>query len=83
MSADIAVLRGNASHTRTTTWYVGEAMRNARVDADMTQKAVARRMFVSPRTVRDWEAGRRHPTVLMLDAYLTIVKGSIMLGVRP
>jgi DNA-binding transcriptional regulator YiaG len=58
-------------------------MRAFREDADLTQKVVARRMFVSPRTVRDWEAGRRHPTVLILDAYLRVVGGSITLGVRP
>jgi transcriptional regulator with XRE-family HTH domain len=69
--------------TRTTTWPIGERMRAFREDADMTQKAVARRMFVSPRTVRDWEAGRRHPTVLMLEAYLRVVGGSITLGGAP
>jgi len=66
---------------RTTTWPIGEQMREARFNAELTQKAVARRMFVSPRTVREWESGRRKPTVEMLDAYLKIVKGSITLGV--
>lgn len=68
---------------RTATWPIGEQMREARFDAEMTQKAVARRLFVSPRTVREWESGRRKPTVELLDRYLKIVKGSITLGVLP
>ena len=75
--------RGVYLRTHTRSWPIGELMRNARTDADLTQKAVARRLFVTPHTVRDWEAGRRHPTVLMLDAYLKVVGAAITLGVQP
>lgn len=59
---------------------LGQQMREAREAAGMTQKAVARRMFVSPGTVRCWEGDRRTPSVAMLDAYLQLVGATITLG---
>jgi DNA-binding transcriptional regulator YiaG len=66
---------------RTTTWPIGEQMRNARADAGRTQGWVGRQLYVSERTVREWESGRRKPTIEMLDAYLRLLGGSITLGV--
>lgn len=82
MSTDIAMLRANAAAARTTSWPIGAEMRRLREAAGMTQTAVARRMFMTPHAVRTWEAGRRHPGVELLDAYLKIVGGSITLGVQ-
>lgn len=65
---------------RVTTWPIGELMRAARANAGMTQGKVARKLYVSERTVREWECGRRRPTVEMLDRYLRVVGGTITLG---
>lgn len=70
-----------SSMTRATVIPIGVRMREARQAAEMTQKAVARRLFVTPATIRCWEAGRRMPGVEMLDAYLCVVGASITLGV--
>lgn len=59
---------------------IHDRMRAAREASGMTQKAVARRLFVSPNTVTHWESGRRLPHVDMLDAYLKIVGATITLG---
>lgn len=59
---------------------IHQQMHEAREAAGMTQKAVARRLFVAESTVRCWEAGRRMPHVDMLDAYLKIVGATITLG---
>lgn len=75
--------RGIYPRTRTTSWPIGELMRNARAAADLTQKAVARKLYVTPHTVREWECGRRHPSITMLDAYLRIVGATITLGGKP
>lgn len=55
-------------------------MREAREASGLTQKAVARRLFVNVRTVQKWEHGRHLPDVDMLDAYLIIVGATITLG---
>jgi DNA-binding transcriptional regulator YiaG len=62
-------------------WPIGEQMREARFDAEMTQTSVAHRLCVSVRTLREWESGRRKPNAEQLDAYLRVVGGSITLGV--
>jgi transcriptional regulator with XRE-family HTH domain len=66
---------------RVATWPIGEQMREVRADAGRTQRWVGRHLYVSERTVREWECGRRKPTVEMLDAYLRLLGGSITLGV--
>lgn len=60
---------------------LGQRMKEARLTAGLTQKAVARRLFVTPATVRCWEGNRRVPSVPMLDAYLRVVGASMTLGV--
>lgn len=59
---------------------LGAEMRAAREESGMTQKAVARRLFVATGSVKNWELGYRTPSVTMLDAYLRVVKGLIVLG---
>lgn len=59
---------------------LGQQMRAAREAAGLTQKAVARRIFVGASTVRCWEGGRRTPSVIMLDAYLRVVGATLTLG---
>lgn len=67
---------------RTNSRPIGDEMRDARERSGMTKKAVARQLYVTTHTVADWEAGRRHPAVEMLHAYLLVVGGTITLGVR-
>lgn len=62
---------------------IGQQMKEARQAAGLTQKAVARRLFVTAATVRCWEGDRRMPHIDMLDAYLKVVGASITLGVQP
>jgi len=59
---------------------LGAQMRAAREETGLTMKAVARRLFVATYTVRRWEHGTRMPQVDMLDAYLRVVGGFIVLG---
>jgi transcriptional regulator with XRE-family HTH domain len=59
---------------------LGDQLRAAREEAGLTQKAVARRLFVAPLTVRRWEQGKRLPAIDMADAYLRLVGGHVVLG---
>jgi transcriptional regulator with XRE-family HTH domain len=52
----------------------------ARKASGLSQKEVARRLFVNATTLTGWESGKRQPHVDMIDAYLKIVGGSITLG---
>jgi len=46
---------------------LGDAIRNARVAASMTQAALAKELGVSRQTVSGWEAGRYRPQRRLLD----------------
>lgn len=59
---------------------LGNLMRITREESGMTHKQVARRLFVATYTIRRWESGAHMPTVDMLDAYLRVVGGFIVLG---
>lgn len=61
---------------------LGELMRNAREDSDLSQRKVAAALYVDLRTVQKWEHGVCLPNVLMLSRFLNLVRGSITLGVK-
>lgn len=47
-------------------------LRTARVEADLTQSEVAKRMGLASNTIIDWERGRRKPRLDQLDLYCQI-----------
>ena len=56
-------------------WTTAERLRKARREAGMTPEDMALRLHVSAATVRNYEAGRTHPT------YPTVVLWSTICGV--
>lgn len=53
------------------------SLRAARVDAELSQAAAAKRVGVSERTISKWEAGITHPTAVQLVALCNLYGRSL------
>ena len=68
---------------------MSEKIKEARVAAGLTQKKVCELLGIPPRTLQDWEAGRRNPPVWVEALVLEKIEGERMgcgnkrTGIRP
>ncbi|WP_018609472.1 NadS family protein [Uliginosibacterium gangwonense] len=68
----VAIKKGTKAASRVTTVEVPDVAL-LRSKTNLTQDAFAKRLKVSPKTLRNWEQGRRHPTGAAL-ALLQVVE---------
>ena len=62
---------------------IGEKLRQARIDANMTQEALADRLAVSRQTISNWENGRSYPdiaSIIVLSDVYSMTLDSLLKG---